>query len=189
MLALAWVPVMVAAGVAMMLFSVRDHGGPPFFDLREFLFGNAADLFCFAGLVLTAVAMRGIRHGTGGWMICATAILTGPGFGRLLPTPFLVPWAWIIVGGLTPLIFPLIGVAGDFLRARRVHPAPALGNGRDDLRAFRRGGDRLHAVRRIGDARRGRWNARCRTRFRGTLSPTSLEPARLLGHVRRGQGE
>lgn len=128
-LALAWVPMMLVAGVAMMLFSVRDHGGPPFFDLREFLFGNPADLLCFAGLVLTAVAMRGNSPWHRRLMICATAILTGPGFGRLLPTPFLVPWAWIIVGGLTPLIFPLIGIAGDFFRARRVHPAWLWGMG------------------------------------------------------------
>ncbi|HVJ02706.1 MAG TPA: hypothetical protein VM662_11025 [Sphingomonas sp.] len=122
-IALGWVPLMVVMGFAVMLHSLRSHGGPPFFDAREFLFGNPMDLLCFAGLVFAALAMR--RHSD--WhrrlMLCAVTILTGPGLGRLLPLPLMIPWSWTVASLLAPLIFPLIGIVADLIRMRRVHPA------------------------------------------------------------------
>ena len=56
------------------------------------------------------------------------SLLLGPAFGRLLPMPFLPPYAWETTVVAT-LIFPLIGVFADFRRRGAVHPAFAWGIG------------------------------------------------------------
>lgn len=122
-LALLWVPAMVALGLAVTLHSVRSHGGPPFFDLNEFLIGNPASILCFAGLVAAAISLRRRTDWHRRLMFCAMAGLTGPGFGRILPTPLLIPWAWWIVALAVPLTFPLIGMIYDRRHSGRVHRA------------------------------------------------------------------
>ncbi|MEP9357738.1 hypothetical protein [Sphingomonas sp. KR3-1] len=122
-ISLVWVPMMVAMGLAITLHSMRTHGGPPFFAAPEFLIGNPAGLLCFAGLVAAAVSVRGPSDWHRRLMICAVATITGPGFGRLLPMPFMIPWSWTAAALVAPLVFPLIGIAGDLVRTRRVHPA------------------------------------------------------------------
>lgn len=128
-LALLWVPAMVALGLAVTLHSVRSHGGPPFFDLNEFLIGNPASILCFAGLVVAAISLRRRTDWHRRLMFCAMAGLTGPGFGRILPTPLLIPWAWWIVALVVPLIFPLIGMIYDRRHGGRVHRAWLWGVG------------------------------------------------------------
>ncbi len=120
-LALAWLPAMAVLGVMLTLHSIR-RGGPPFFDQNEFLFGNPAQLFCFVGLAIAAILMRRRTDWHRRLMYCGMAILTGPGLGRLLPMPYLIPWAWWVVFAFT-LIFPLIGILGDLKRTGRAHPA------------------------------------------------------------------
>ncbi|MFB0612582.1 hypothetical protein [Aurantiacibacter poecillastricola] len=120
---LIWVPLMVAAGLAIMRFTLQQRGGPPFFDQNQFLVSNPVALFTFAGLVAWAVTMRRDT----GWhrrlMFVSFAMLTGPGWGRLLPMPLLIPYGWYISAILLPLIFPLIGMLADKRRHGRVHPA------------------------------------------------------------------
>jgi len=128
-IALAWVPAMVAMGLAITLYAVRDHGGPPFFALPEFLFGNPPGLFCFAGLALAGFSMRGRSDWHRRLMLCSMATITGPGFGRILPVPFMIPWSWLVAALLAPAIFPLIGMAVDRRRTGRVHPAWLWGLG------------------------------------------------------------
>jgi len=121
-LALLWIPAMVVLGTVMTLHSLRTTGGPFFFDQNEFLFGNPLGIVAFAGLAGWAIAVRANT----GWhrrlMFCAMAALTGPGFGRLLPMPLLIPWGWW-VSNLMPLLFPLIGMLADRRRTGSVHPA------------------------------------------------------------------
>ena len=50
------------------------------------------------------------------------AALLGPGFGRLLPMPLMIPWSFEIAG-LLALIFPAAGALRDWRRDGRVHPA------------------------------------------------------------------
>lgn len=126
-LALIWIPVMAALGVAVTLDSLRQRGGPPFFDQNEFLFGNPLGVLAFAGLALGAIAMRGSSDWHRRLMCCAMASLTGPGFGRLLPMPFLIPWAWWMAAVIAPMVFLLIGVAFDRRRRGKVHPAWFVG--------------------------------------------------------------
>lgn len=121
-LAVVWLPAMLVLGVMVMLWSLRERGGPPFFHQSEFLFGNSLHLLNFAGLVGAALTMR---RNTG-WhrrlMFTAMATLTGPGLGRLLPMPLLIPYAWWAAIGAT-LVFPVIGMIADRRRHGRVHPA------------------------------------------------------------------
>ncbi|MDG2534833.1 hypothetical protein P6144_14330 [Sphingomonas sp. HITSZ_GF] len=122
-IALAWVPAMLVMGMAITLYSVCHHGGPPFFALPEFLFGNPAGLLCFGGLALAGFSMRKRSDWHRRLMLCSMAAITGPGFGRLLPVPFMIPWSWFAAALVAPLIFPLIGAARDWMRSGRVHPA------------------------------------------------------------------
>lgn len=121
-LAYVWVPAMVAAGTMIIIVSARTSGGPFFFAKNEFLVSNLAGLFGFGGLVLWALRVR--RHT--GWhrrlLLVAMSILTGPGLGRLLPMPLLIPNAWTIAI-LTTFLFPVIGMIADKRRDGRVHPA------------------------------------------------------------------
>lgn len=123
-----WAPVMVAMGFAIMVASMRRAGGPFFFDQNEFLVSNTMLLVLFAVLVI--VALRRQRYT--GWhrrlMLVAMSILTGPGLGRLLPMPLLIPNAWRIMMVVT-LVWPAIGMIRDWRSDGRVHPAYLWGVG------------------------------------------------------------
>ena len=122
MLAYGWVPLMVIMGFVIVITTLRRTGGPFFFDQNEFLFSNLMMLLLFGAMAI--VALRARRYT--GWhrrlMLTAMSILTGPGLGRLLPMPLLIPHAWRI-GILLTLIFPVIGMIADKRRNGHVHPA------------------------------------------------------------------
>ncbi|MCB2074906.1 MAG: hypothetical protein H6917_03600 [Novosphingobium sp.] len=128
LLAYGWAPVMVVMGFAIMIASLQRSGGPFFFDQNEFLFSNTLLLVLFGAMVFTALRRR--RHT--GWhrrlMLVAMSILTGPGLGRLLPMPLLMPNAWRIMMVVT-LIFPVVGMIVDKRRQGHVHPAYFWGVG------------------------------------------------------------
>lgn len=127
-IAYLWIPIMVAAGIMIMIVVARRNGGPFFFDVNEFLVSNIALVLCFGGLGYWALLRR--RHT--GWhrrlMLVAMAILTGPGLGRLLPLPLMIPNAWTITTACT-LIFPVIAMIADKRREGRIHPALWWGTG------------------------------------------------------------
>jgi hypothetical protein len=56
------------------------------------------------------------------------SVLTGPGLGRIIPAPLLIPYAWQISIAVT-WIFPVIGIIADLRRDGRVHPAYVWGLG------------------------------------------------------------
>jgi hypothetical protein len=120
------VPVMVALGMAITIASLRRNGGPFFFDANEFLISNPIGLLTFAGLVAAAVRMRRRTDWHRRLMMGAMASLMGPGFGRLLPTPLLVPWAWEIAS-TAGMVFVLAGMIRDKRRLGRIHPAWFVG--------------------------------------------------------------
>ncbi|QPC99239.1 MULTISPECIES: hypothetical protein [Qipengyuania] len=127
-LAYLWIPLMVAAGVTIIVTSARRNGGPFFFDMNEFFVSNLSLLLCFGGLAFWALKQRRYT----GWhrrlMLCAMAILTGPGLGRLLPLPLMIPYSWTVTF-LVTLIFPIIGMIADKRRDGVVHPAYKWGFG------------------------------------------------------------
>lgn len=126
--AYVWIPVMVLAGSVIIVRSARVHGGPFVFALNEFLISNLALLLCFAALALWSLRIR--RHN--GWhrrlMLVAMTILTGPGLGRLLPMPLMIPYAWTI-SFLATLIFIAVAMVYDRRRRGQVHPAYWWGTG------------------------------------------------------------
>jgi len=77
-------------------------------------------LLTFAGLIVAGIVMRRRTEWHRRLIYCGMALLTGPGWGRLLPMPFLIPWAdWVVFGAL--MIFPLVGVVSDLRRSGHVH--------------------------------------------------------------------
>jgi len=128
-LALGWVPAMVVLGTVLTLHSVRQTGAPFFFDKNEFLVGNLLGLPLFAVMVGAAIVLRRRTDWHRRMMLCAMASITGPGFGRLLPMPFLIPWAWWLAAVLFPSLFIIAGMIADRRRTGRVHAAYFWGLG------------------------------------------------------------
>ncbi|WP_088307379.1 hypothetical protein [Novosphingobium sp. B 225] len=126
-LAAIWVPVMVGLGMALTVASMRRSGGPFFFDANEFLIGNPTGLLAFAAMVALAVRMRRRNDWHRRLMICAMASITGPGFGRLLPMPLLIPWGWEISNTIG-LGFVAAGMLRDRRHLGAVHPAWLVGS-------------------------------------------------------------
>jgi uncharacterized membrane protein YozB (DUF420 family) len=121
-------PLLLVMGMVIMVTSLRRTGGPFFFAQNEFFWGNLLLLLCFAGLVIAAVRRRRETDWHSRYMLTGMAILTGPGFGRILPMPLLIPWAWHI-SLLVSLIFPFVGMILDKRRDGAVHPAWIMATG------------------------------------------------------------
>lgn len=107
---------------AIMFTSLRRTGGPFFFDQNEFMVANTLGLFSFGVLVAAALVKRRQTDWHRRLMFSGMTYLTGPGLGRLLPMPLLIPNAWRIMV-LVTLIFPVIGMIADVRRTGKVHPA------------------------------------------------------------------
>ncbi|RYD64070.1 MAG: hypothetical protein EOP58_10260 [Sphingomonadales bacterium] len=123
-----WIPLMVVMGITIMIAVARRTGGPFFFAVNEFLVSNIAGVLVFGALAMWSLRIR--RHD--GWhrrlMFSAMVVLVGPGIGRLLPMPLLIPNAWTISFAVT-LIFPAIAMVADLRRCGRVHAALWWGTG------------------------------------------------------------
>ena len=121
-LSVGWIPAVFLISLAMTVTSLKRTGGPPFFDSNEFLFTNAFQLVAFAALGGAAIVMRRRTAWHRRLLVCAMTILAGPGIGRLLPSPFLVPWVYPILVGVA-LLFPAAGILSDLRRRGRIHPS------------------------------------------------------------------
>jgi hypothetical protein len=120
-IAMAWVALLVVMGIAITV-TVIQRGTTPFFFLpQHFLVANPLTLLGFVVLVGAAVALRLRTDWHRRLQLCAMAMILGPAFGRLLPSPLMIPYAFEI-GAMAGLIFPLIAVAREW-RAGSVHPA------------------------------------------------------------------
>lgn len=117
-----YIPAMLAFGTYIMIVVAQRTGGPFFFHKSEFLWSNIMVLWCFGALAFWALRQRRYT----GWhrrlMLCAMAILTGPGLGRLLPAPLMIPNSWLIVT-LVTMIWPVVGMIADKRGRGSVHPA------------------------------------------------------------------
>jgi hypothetical protein len=117
-----WTIVMVIMGCVISTRAVRYGLVPPFFQPQRFMIINPLTVVTFAGLTWTAIAMRKRTDWHRRLHVCAMATIMGPGFGRLLPMPLMIPWSFEIAWGCG-LIFPVIGMAFDLRRRGSVHPA------------------------------------------------------------------
>lgn len=129
-LAYLWIPAMVAAGSTIIVVSAQRNGGPFFFAMNEFFVSNLASLLTFGIIAMWALRQRRYT----GWhrrlMLVAMSMLTGPGLGRLLPLPLMIPYSWVFTVSLT-FVFPIIGMIADKRSMGRVHPAYKWGLGID----------------------------------------------------------
>lgn len=127
-LAYALIPLMVVMAFVIIVTVLQRTGGPFFFAQNEFLFSNLSLAVLFAVLAFAALRVR--RHN--GWhrrlLLCAFTILVGPGLGRLLPMPLLIPNAWVI-SNLMLIVFPISAAIYDWRRRGKVHPALWWGMG------------------------------------------------------------
>jgi hypothetical protein len=121
-----WVPMMAVLAITITVTSLRRTGGPFFFDANEFLFGNITDALTFAAMVLAAIRMRRRTDWHRRLMIGATVAITGPGWGRLLPTPLLIPYGWEISNAIG-VVFIAAGMIRDKRVNGAVHPAWFVG--------------------------------------------------------------
>lgn len=123
-----WIVPMVAMGLYVTVAMVRRGQVPFMFRPLQFLVFDCVAVLTFAGLTIAAIRMRNRTEWHRRLHFCAMAMLLAPAFGRLLPTPFMIPLAWeaCFAAGL---IFPLVGMIADRRRTGRVHPAWAWGVG------------------------------------------------------------
>lgn len=122
LLAAMWAMLMIIVGCWITVDVIQRGITPFFFQPQHFLIANPVNVLCFGVVIAAALRLR--RHSE--WhmrlQICAMATIMGPAFGRLLPMPLLIPYAWdaAVLGGL---LFPLAGMLRDRRRDGRVHPA------------------------------------------------------------------
>ena len=127
-IAAGWIVAMVVLGCAVALAMVRGGRVPFFFTPLQFLVFDPVSLLSFAGLTVAAIILRRQTDWHRRLHYCGMSILLGPAFGRLLPMPFLIPWAYELTF-VAVMIFPLIGVIADLRSTGRVHPAWGWGIG------------------------------------------------------------
>lgn len=127
-LAAGWVAAMVVAGFAVIIWRIQAAQAPFFFRPQHFLIANPLVVLLFAGLTSAAVALRKRSDWHSRLHLCAMAALLGPGFGRLLPMPLMIPWSYQIAM-VCGLAFPVAGMIRDLLRTGRVHRAWLWGLG------------------------------------------------------------
>lgn len=121
-LAMGWMGLMLAMGTWVITATVRNGTVPFFFRPQHFLIENPGTILLFIGLTCYAVSRRKETDWHVRLHVCALAAIMGPAFGRLLPMPLLIPWAFEIAV-LAGLVFPAIGMIRDMRNAGRVHPA------------------------------------------------------------------
>lgn len=127
-IATGWMMTMVVLGFVVTLSMVRRGVTPFFFLPLHFLIFDPLSVLTFAGLTTAAVMNRHRTDWHRRLHYCGMALLLGPAFGRLLPMPFLIPFAWEATV-IAVLIFPAIGVVADWRRTGTVHRAWAWGIG------------------------------------------------------------
>lgn len=121
-LAVIFIPAMVVMGVFVTVVKVREGQTPFFFQPLYFLTMNPLSVLFFAGLATAAIVKRRQTQWHRRLMFCAMTILLGPGFGRLLPMPLLIPYAGSAVFAAF-MLFPIAGIIRDARLNGRVHPA------------------------------------------------------------------
>jgi hypothetical protein len=125
-IAAGWMVLMVVAAMAVMLAVVRNGTTPFFFQPQHFLIGNPLSLLCFVGLTSAAIVLRKRTDWHARLHLCGMTMIMGPAFGRILPMPLLIPYAFEVTG-LFASLFIVAGMVRDRRHLGTVHPAWGVG--------------------------------------------------------------
>ena len=117
-----WIVAMVVLGTIVTVRLVRLGHAPFFFPPALFLVLNPVTILTFAALTSAAIVRRRQTEWHRRLHFSGMALLLGPAYGRLLPMPFLIPYAYE-VDVLAVLILPIVGMVFDLRRTGKVHPA------------------------------------------------------------------
>ena len=117
-----WIVAMVVLGTIVTVRLVRLGHAPFFFPPALFLVLNPVTILTFAALTTAAIVRRRQTEWHRRLHFSGMALLLGPAYGRLLPMPFLIPYAYE-VDVLAVLILPIVGMVFDLRRSGKVHPA------------------------------------------------------------------
>lgn len=121
-LATLWMVPMLFLGCAVTLALVRAGRVPFFFTPLQFIALDIFSLFAFVGLMIAGIVNRRRTDWHRRLNFCAMTLLLGPGVGRLLPMPFLIPYAFEATM-IAIILFPVAGMIADIRRAGKIHPA------------------------------------------------------------------
>ena len=124
-IAAGWMVLMIGAALNVIVALARHGNVPFFFTPQQFLIGDPVTLLGFVGLTGAAIALRRRTDWHARLHICGMTMLMGPAFGRLLPMPFLPPYAFEVASA-AGAIFPLAGIVRDRRRGA-IHPAWWIG--------------------------------------------------------------
>jgi hypothetical protein len=127
-IAAGWTIAMVVMGTLVTVRMVRAGHAPFFFTPLQFLVLNPVSVLAFAGLTAAAIVRRRHTEWHRRLHYCGMALLLAPAFGRLLPLPLLIPYAYEMTF-LAVLVFPLLGILHDLRRRGSVHPGFVWGIG------------------------------------------------------------
>ena len=121
-IALFWAFGLLALGLLVTWSTVHSGRTPFFFQPQHFLIANPATLLAALGMLAAAVVLRKRHDWHPRLQIGSFILLMGPSFGRLLPMPFLMPYAFEIAS-LAPLVFVAFAAVRDAWAQKRVHLA------------------------------------------------------------------
>lgn len=120
--AVVWVIALVILGPMVTIAAIQTARTPFFFQPQHFLIANPVTLLGFVGLFAAAITLRRQTEWHMRLQVGAFTMLMGPGLGRLLPMPFLPPYAFEIAE-LTALVIPIVCLVRDWRVHGRLHPA------------------------------------------------------------------
>lgn len=127
-IAAGWMVAMVISGFVVTAAMVRNGVVPFFFRPLHFLVFDPVQCLTFAGLTIAAVSLRRQTDWHRRLHVAGLALLLGPAFGRMMPMPFLPPYAWEVTFLACLAVLGII-IALDSRRRGSVHPAWKWGLG------------------------------------------------------------
>lgn len=121
-LALGWIAMMMAAAMVVIVAMARNGTVPFFFTPQHFLIADPLSLVSFVVMTGVAIAMRRRTDWHARLQIGAMTQIMGPAFGRMLPMPLMIPYAFEAAGAASSM-FLVAGMVRDKRRQGWVHPA------------------------------------------------------------------
>ena len=119
---------MVVVGTMVAYLSLRRAHTAPFFTPAYFTVMAPMTVYVFAGMATAAIMLRRRTDWHKRLHFCAMAGLMGPGFGRILPMPLVMPHA-PLVETASILFIPMVAAGVDWRRTGGLHRAWLWGIG------------------------------------------------------------